>query len=90
MGQTGDRRYELDGKRGIARAGDRLYNYIPDGVALTLNRLVGYLESQGVEVLVFAPIADRPAFRHQGTVVRSPSLCPDGRNTAWRWGWPAT
>ena len=21
------------------------YNYIPDGVALTLNRLVGYLES---------------------------------------------
>ena len=26
------------------------YNFIADGVALTLNRLVGYLKSQGVEV----------------------------------------
>jgi len=55
------------------------YNYIPDGVALTLNRLVGYLESQGVEVLVFAPIADRPAFVHQGTVVPVPSIALPGR-----------
>ena len=38
------------------------YNYIADGVALTLNRLVGYLESHGVEVLVFAPVAPQPAF----------------------------
>ena len=36
-----------------------------DGVALTLNRLVGYLERQGVEVLVFTPTADKPAFAHQ-------------------------
>jgi glycosyltransferase involved in cell wall biosynthesis len=55
------------------------YNYIPDGVALTLNRLVGYLERQGVEVLVFAPIADRPAFTHQGTVVPVPSMPLPGR-----------
>jgi glycosyltransferase involved in cell wall biosynthesis len=55
------------------------YNYIPDGVALTLNRLVGYLERQGVEVLVFAPIADRPAFVHHGTVVPVPSLPLPGR-----------
>jgi glycosyltransferase involved in cell wall biosynthesis len=55
------------------------YNYIPDGVALTLNRLVGYLERQGVEVLVFAPIADRPAFMHQGTVVPVPSIPLPGR-----------
>ena len=55
------------------------YNYIPDGVALTLNRLVGYLERQGVEVLVFAPIADRPAFVHQGTVVPVPSIPLPGR-----------
>jgi glycosyltransferase involved in cell wall biosynthesis len=55
------------------------YNYIPDGVALTLNRLVGYLERQGVEVLVFAPIADRPAFAHQGTVVPVPSIPLPGR-----------
>lgn len=50
------------------------YNYIADGVALTLNRLVGYLESHGVEVHVFAPIADRPAFVHKGTIVPVPSI----------------
>ncbi len=49
------------------------YNYIPDGVALTLNRLVGYLESQGVEVLVFAPVAKAPAFAHTGDIVPAPS-----------------
>jgi len=50
------------------------YNYIPDGVALTLNRLVGYLESQGVEVLVFAPVARAAAFAHQGLIVPIPSV----------------
>ena len=50
------------------------YNFIADGVALTLNRLVGYLERQGVEVLVFAPTARAPAFAHQGTLVSVPSL----------------
>lgn len=49
------------------------YNFIADGVALTLNRLVGYLLDHGVEVLVFAPVADKPAFAHQGTVVPVPS-----------------
>ncbi|HKX65138.1 MAG TPA: glycosyltransferase family 1 protein [Rhizomicrobium sp.] len=55
------------------------YNYIPDGVALTLNRLVGYLERQGAQVLVFAPVAGRPAFTHQGTIVPVPSLPLPGR-----------
>jgi glycosyltransferase involved in cell wall biosynthesis len=50
------------------------YNFIKDGVALTLNRLVGYLEQQGVEVLVFAPVAAQPAFPHAGTVVPVPSV----------------
>ena len=50
------------------------YNYIKDGVALTLNRLVGYLERQGVEVLVFAPVGKAPAFAHNGTVVPIPSV----------------
>ncbi len=50
------------------------YNYIKDGVALTLNRLVAYLERQGVEVLVFAPVGKVPAFAHQGTVVPVPSI----------------
>ena len=50
------------------------YNYIRDGVALTLNRLVAYLEQQGVEVLVFAPVGKLPAFVHAGTVVPVPSV----------------
>jgi glycosyltransferase involved in cell wall biosynthesis len=49
------------------------YNFIADGVALTLNRLVGFLESRGVEVLVFAPVAKTPAFAHQGEIVPVPS-----------------
>ena len=55
------------------------YNFIADGVALTLNRLVGYLERQGVHVLVFAPTAKEPAFAHQGTLVPVPSLPLPGR-----------
>ena len=50
------------------------YNFIADGVALTLNRLVGYLEKQDVEVLVFAPVGRDPAFAHQGTLMPVPSL----------------
>ena len=50
------------------------YNYIKDGVALTLNRLVAYLEAQGVEVLVFAPVAKVPALAHSGTLVPVPSI----------------
>ncbi|MDB5740474.1 MAG: glycosyl transferase group 1, partial [Alphaproteobacteria bacterium] len=55
------------------------YNFIADGVALTLNRLVGYLLAHGVEVLVFAPVADTPAFAHQGTLVPVPSRPLPGR-----------
>jgi len=50
------------------------YNYIKDGVALTLNRLVAFLESRGVEVLVFAPVSATPAFPHQGRLVPVPSI----------------
>ncbi len=55
------------------------YNYIADGVALTLNRLVGYLESQGVQVRVFTPVAPQPAFAHQGMLVPVPSFPLPGR-----------
>ena len=49
------------------------YNYIRDGVALTLNRLVAYLESNGVEVLIFAPVSKAPAFVHHGEIEPTPS-----------------
>jgi glycosyltransferase involved in cell wall biosynthesis len=50
------------------------YNYIKDGVALTLNRLVAYLQEQSVPVLVFAPSARAPAFESVGEVVSVPSI----------------
>lgn len=42
------------------------YNYIKDGVALTLNRLVAWLGQHDVEVMVVAPQAKTPAFVHEG------------------------
>jgi phosphatidylinositol alpha 1,6-mannosyltransferase len=50
------------------------YDYIRDGVAVTLNRLVAFLEAQGVEVLVFAPTAAKPAMKHEGELVSVPSI----------------
>jgi phosphatidylinositol alpha 1,6-mannosyltransferase len=50
------------------------YNYIKDGVALTLNRLVAFLEKRGVPVLVFAPVAETPAFAAVGELVPVPSF----------------
>jgi glycosyltransferase involved in cell wall biosynthesis len=55
------------------------YDYIKDGVALTLNRLVRYLETEGVEVLVFAPTSDTPAFTGAGSIVYVPSIAMPNR-----------
>jgi phosphatidylinositol alpha 1,6-mannosyltransferase len=50
------------------------YNYIRDGVALTLNRLVAYLLAHGVETLVFTPVARKAALEHAGEIVPAPSV----------------
>jgi phosphatidylinositol alpha 1,6-mannosyltransferase len=50
------------------------YNYAIDGVARTMNRLVGYLEKVGIPVRVFAPTAEKPLFPHEGTLVSVPSV----------------
>lgn len=55
------------------------YNHIADGVSLTLNRLVQYLERHGAEVLVFAPTVDDPPVDHAGTLVPVPSIQFPGR-----------
>ena len=55
------------------------YNHIRDGVSLTLNRLVRFLEENGVEVLVFGPTIDEPALDHAGTLVAVPSIKAPGR-----------
>ncbi|MDX1419482.1 MAG: glycosyltransferase family 1 protein [Rubricoccaceae bacterium] len=55
------------------------YVHIRDGVSLTLNRLVCYLEAHGHEVLVFAPTVDDPALDPAGTFVPVPSVPAPGR-----------
>ena len=50
------------------------YNYIKDGVALTLNRLVAFLLKRGVPVLIFAPVGEKPAFESVGELVALPSI----------------
>lgn len=50
------------------------YNHIRDGVSLTLNRLVHYLESQNIPVLVFGPTNKNPAIDHCGELVVTPSI----------------
>ena len=55
------------------------YNYVMDGPVRALNKLVAFLENQGVEVLVFAPTVKKPAFQHNGTLVSVPSLPLPGR-----------
>lgn len=55
------------------------YNHIPDGVSLTLNRLVAHLEAQGDEVLVFGPTVEEPPMEHEGTFLPVPSMPAPGR-----------
>lgn len=50
------------------------YNYAIDGVARTMNRLVGYLEKTGIPVKVFAPTAAKALFPHQGKLISVPSV----------------
>jgi len=56
------------------------YNHIADGVALTLNHLVDYLERQGIAARVFAPTGDDPALDHAGTLIPVPSVPLPGRS----------
>ena len=55
------------------------YVHIRDGVSLTLNRLVRYLEAHGHEVLVFAPTVEGPPIEPAGTFVAVPSVPAPGR-----------
>ena len=55
------------------------YNYQRDGVNNALNRLVGYLERQGVAVRIYSPTSDTPAFEPTGTLISVPSVKIPGR-----------
>lgn len=55
------------------------YDHIRDGVSLTLNRLVAYLERNSVPARVFAPTVRQPALQHAGTRIAVPSIPAPGR-----------
>ena len=55
------------------------YNYVRDGANQALNRLVGYLLRQGVQVRVYSPTTDTPAFAPTGDLVSVPSIPIPGR-----------
>src|SRR6476646_16342 len=55
------------------------YNYVRDGANQALNRLVGYLLRQGVEVRVYSPTVEHPAFPPTGDLVSVPSVAIPGR-----------
>ncbi|WP_374529096.1 glycosyltransferase family 4 protein [Novosphingobium sp.] len=55
------------------------YNYVRDGANRALNRLVGYLLSQGAAVRVYSPTVAEPAFEPQGDLVSVPSFAIPGR-----------
>jgi glycosyltransferase involved in cell wall biosynthesis len=50
------------------------YNYTRDGANQALNRLVGYLLSQGAAVRVYSPIVENPAFQPTGDLIGVPSI----------------
>jgi phosphatidylinositol alpha 1,6-mannosyltransferase len=55
------------------------YNYVLDGANKALNRLVGYLLSQGAQVRIYSPTVQNPAFPATGDVVHVPSVPAPGR-----------
>ena len=56
------------------------YNYVRDGANQALNRLVGYLLRQGVQVRIYSPTVEHPAFPPTGDLVGVPSLAIPGRS----------
>jgi glycosyltransferase involved in cell wall biosynthesis len=50
------------------------YNYVRDGANQALNRLVGYLLSQGASVRIYSPTVEKPAFVATGDLVSVPSM----------------
>lgn len=56
------------------------YNHIPDGVSLTLNRLVRHLEQVGYEVLIIAPTIENPPIQHAGRLFAIDSISMPGRD----------
>jgi glycosyltransferase involved in cell wall biosynthesis len=56
------------------------YNHIRDGVSLTLNRMVDFMQRNGVQMRIYAPSTPQPAIKpHSGELVVVPSIAIPGR-----------
>jgi glycosyltransferase involved in cell wall biosynthesis len=55
------------------------YNYVRDGANQALNRLVGYMLRQGVQMRVYSPTVEHPAFPATGDLVSIPAIPVPGR-----------
>ncbi|MDX1580609.1 MAG: glycosyltransferase, partial [Alphaproteobacteria bacterium] len=55
------------------------FNYLVDGAAKALNRLVAHLEKRSIEVMIFSPTTGTAAFEPVGTLVSAPSVPLPGR-----------
>jgi phosphatidylinositol alpha 1,6-mannosyltransferase len=60
------------------------YNYVRDGANQALNRLVGYLLRQGVQVRVYSATTDAPAFPPTGDLVSVRSIPIPGDRGEYR------
>ena len=56
------------------------YNYVRDGANQALNRLVDFLLRQGVQVRVYSPTVNEPAFPATGEIVSIPAIPIPGRS----------
>jgi phosphatidylinositol alpha 1,6-mannosyltransferase len=56
------------------------YNYVRDGANQALNRLAGHLLSQGVQLRVYSPTVEHPAFPPTGDLVDVPAIPIPGRS----------
>ena len=65
------------------------YNYVRDGANQALNKLVEYLERQGVAVRVYSPTSATPAFEPAGTLISVPAWRIPGR-MEYRYAKPMT
>jgi len=65
------------------------YNLVADGVSYTLHRLVEYLQTRGVEVIILSPYSPDPSLQGPGTLVPVRSLEIPGRSEYRVALWPS-
>lgn len=56
------------------------YNCVCDGANRALNRLVAHLQEEGMDVRVYSPVTDEPAFPPEGTLIGVRSIPIPGRS----------